>query len=82
MKVLPAAVVVGFTFLLLRSRRVEWLAAAAGGENGTVVGWVRVVAYPRKARDRCSPYSPPRTTAQIYPRRRYETRNFLRQLIG
>jgi hypothetical protein len=64
------------------SSRVEWLAAAAGGENGTVVASVRVVGYPRTRRGLCARYSPPRATVQIYPRRYYVKRDFLRRLIG
>jgi hypothetical protein len=63
------------------NRRVEWLAAAAGGENGTVVGWVRVVGYPGAGRN-CAAYAPPRVTTQIYPRRYYSSRDILRRLIG
>lgn len=62
-------------------RRAQWLAAAAGGENGTVVGWVRVVGYPSSRHD-CTVYAPPRVTVQIYPRRYYNSRDILRRLIG
>lgn len=48
---------------------VEWLAAASGGENGIVVGWVRVVGYSAHVGRSCSGYAPPRVTVQIYPRR-------------
>lgn len=62
-------------------RRVLWLAVAAGGENGTVVGWVRVIGYPSSRHD-CTVYAPPRVTAQIYPRRYYNSQDILRRLIG
>jgi hypothetical protein len=61
--------------------RVEWLAAVAGGENGNVVGSVRVVGFPRGGRN-CAPYDPPRATIQTYPRRQYYPRGILRRLIG
>jgi hypothetical protein len=69
------------TWFRYSARRVQWLAAAAGGENGTVVGWVRVAGYPRAEPD-CGPYAPPRVTVQIYPRRYYTSRDFLRHFIG
>jgi hypothetical protein len=62
-------------------RRVQWLAAASGGENGTVVGWVRVIGYPSSRHD-CTVYAPPRATVQIYPRRYYTSRDILRHFIG
>lgn len=63
--------------------RMQWLAAAASGENGTVVGWVRVTGYPSSGRD-CTPYMPPRVTIQVYPRRYYRLPDYplLRHLIG
>jgi hypothetical protein len=69
-----------------RPDRVEWLAAAAGGENGNVVGWVRVLGYGTdRANNPCSPNDPPRATVQVYPRGfdydRLSVR-FLRRLIG
>jgi hypothetical protein len=67
-----------------RPSRVEWLAAAAGGENGVVVGWVRVVGYStQKSCD--AVYDPPRVTVQIYPRSLNYDENssrYLRHLIG
>lgn len=65
------------------SHRVEWLAAAAGGENGTVVGWVRVVGYSRASAYACDDvYDPPRAAIQTYPRT-YPPPGFsLRKLIG
>lgn len=69
-----------------RPSRVEWLAAAAGGENGTVVGWVRVVGYSAHVGKSCSGYAPPRVTVQIYPRRYYSGGEsfgrILRRFIG
>ena len=68
-----------------RPSRVEWLAAAAGGENGTVVGWVRVVGYSAHVGKSCSAYAPPRVTVQIYPRSvNYDENSwrYLRRLIG
>jgi hypothetical protein len=63
------------------SSRVQWLAAGAGGENGAVVGWLRVVGYPSTGPN-CAPYAPPRVTMQMYPRN-YFLRGFtLRQFIG
>src|SRR5579859_3028379 len=62
-----------------------WLAAAAGGENGAVVGWVRVVGHPAHS-DTCqSDYYPLRVTIQTYPRSWDSNRNswrYLRRLIG
>jgi hypothetical protein len=68
-----------------RPDRIEWLAAAAGGENGVVVGWVRVVGYSGHAATSCSAYAPPRVTIQIYPRSLDYDENswrYLRRLIG
>lgn len=69
-----------------RHSRVEWLAAAAGGENGVVVGWVRVVAYSTRPGKSCNAiYGPPRVTIQIYPRSQNYDENssrYLRHLIG
>ncbi len=68
-----------------RSGRVEWLAAAAGGENGVVVGWVRVVGYSARVGKSCGLYDPLRVTVQIYPRSFDYNKNssgFLRRLIG
>lgn len=64
-------------------RRIEWLAAAAGGENGTVVGWVRVIGYSRNSLGACDDvHDPPRATIETYPRR-YPPPGFsLRKLIG
>lgn len=68
--------------------RVERLAAAAFGENGTVVGWVRVVGYARTSLGACDDaYDPPRTTIQTYPRSYgppgvVSPREWLRKLIG
>ncbi|HUJ55042.1 MAG TPA: hypothetical protein VLW49_03530 [Gaiellaceae bacterium] len=65
------------------TRRVAWLAAAAGGENGTVVGWVRVVGYSRNSPYACDDVSdPPRATVQIYPRDYPPPGYSLRKLIG
>jgi hypothetical protein len=62
-----------------------WLAAAAGGENGVVVGWVRVIGHSAHS-DTCqSGYDPLRVTVQIYPRSLDYNRNswrYLRRLIG
>jgi hypothetical protein len=64
------------------TRRVLWVAAAADGEDGTVVGWVRVVGYPSSGPN-CAPYTPPRVTIQIYPRRYYYARgDLLCRFIG
>ena len=58
---------------------VQWLAAGAGGEEGTVVGAVRVnYSYPSRE-PHCYPYAPPRVTVQFYPRRYYASRDFLRK---
>ncbi|HZS30000.1 MAG TPA: hypothetical protein VFA37_01945 [Gaiellaceae bacterium] len=68
-----------------RPSQVEWLAAAAGGENGVVVGWVRVIGYGAHAGKSCSAYDPPRVTVQIYPRTQNYDENsgrYLRLLIG
>ena len=68
-----------------RRDRAEWLAAAAGGENGVVVGWVRVIGRGAQA-DTCqSGYDPLRVTVQTYPRSFDYNRNsarYLRRLIG
>lgn len=63
-------------------KRVQFLAAASGGEEGTVAGVVRVnYGYP--SRDpHCFTYAPPRATVQIYPRRYYSSRDGLGQFIG
>lgn len=62
-----------------------WLAAAAGGENGVVVGWVRVIGHSAHS-DTCqSGYDPLRVTVQIYSRSFDYNRNswrYLRRLIG
>ena len=68
-----------------RPSRVEWLAAAAGGENGVVVGWVRVAGYSAGEGKSCVTYDPPRVTIQIYPRSLNYDENsprYLRRLIG
>lgn len=68
-----------------RPKRVEWLAAAAGGENGVVVGWVRVIGHSTRVGKSCSAYDPPRVTVQIFPRSiNYDenSRRYLRRLIG
>jgi len=68
-----------------RPNRVEWLAAASAGENGVVVGWVRVVGYGAHAGKSCWTYQPPRVTVQIYPRSIDYDENswrYLRRLIG
>ena len=68
-----------------RRDHVLWLAAAAGGENGSVVGWVRVIGH-RAHSDTChSGYDPLRVTVQVYPRSTDYDRNswrYLRHLIG
>jgi hypothetical protein len=68
-----------------RRDRAEWLAAAAGGENGVVVGWVRVIGRSAHA-DTCqSGYDPLQVTVQTYPRSFDYGRNsarYLRRLIG
>jgi hypothetical protein len=68
-----------------RRDRVEWLAAAAGGENGVVVGWVRVIGRSAHS-DTCqSSYGPLRVTVQTYPRSFDYDRGsarYLRRLIG
>lgn len=68
-----------------RRDRAEWLAAAAGGENGVVVGWVRAIGRSAHA-DTCqSGYDPLRVTVQTYPRSLAYDRNsarYLRRLIG
>jgi hypothetical protein len=65
--------------------RIEWLAAAAGGENGVAVGWVRVAGYSAGEAKSCVTYDPPRVTIQIYPRSLNYDENsprYLRHLIG
>jgi hypothetical protein len=58
---------------------VQWLAAGAGGEEGTVVGAIRVnYGYPSRE-PHCYPYAPPRVSVQFYPRRYYASRDFLRK---
>ena len=67
-----------------RPSRVEWLAAAAGGENGVVVAWVRLVADSAHVGKSCSTYDPPLVTVQIYPRTFHYDENswrYLRHLI-
>jgi hypothetical protein len=60
-------------------KRVQYLAAASGGEEGTVVGVVRMnYGYPSRE-PLCFTYAPPRATVQIYPRRYYNSRDFLRR---
>jgi hypothetical protein len=66
-----------------RADGVQWLAAGAYGEDGMVVGTVRVAFSYHQG-----PYvdSAPRTTIQLYPRRAYEARrslspSFLRRFI-
>jgi hypothetical protein len=62
--------------------RVQWLAAASGGEEGTAVGSVRVnYGYPSREYH-CFPYAPPRVTVQFYPRRYYDSRDFLSHFTG
>lgn len=62
--------------------RVQWLAAGAGGEEGTVVGVLRVnYGYPSRE-PHCFSYAPPRVTVQFFPRRYYRSRDFLRQFTG
>jgi hypothetical protein len=52
------------------SHRVQWLAAAAGGEGGVSVGVVRVVFLAgRFGAWECAYHTPPRVTVQMYPRR-------------
>ena len=64
------------------AKRVQYLAAGSGGEEGTVVGVVRVnYSYPSRE-PLCFPYAPPRSTVQVYPRRYYISRDFLRQFTG
>lgn len=64
------------------AKQVQWLAAASGGEEGTVVGAVRIdYSYPSRG-PHCFPYAPPRLTVQFYPRRYYNSHNFLRQFTG
>jgi hypothetical protein len=61
-----------------RNSNVQWLAVAAGGENGTVVGVVRAnFGY----RDGEPHYSPPRVTVRLYPRRYYSSPQFLRRFV-
>ncbi len=61
---------------------VQWLAAGAGGEEGTVVGVLRVnYGYPSRE-PHCFSYAPPRVTVQFFPRRYYRSRDFLRQFTG
>ncbi|MDX6481916.1 MAG: hypothetical protein QOG85_2426 [Gaiellaceae bacterium] len=73
------------TWFPRRRSRTQWLAAAAGGENGSVVGWVRVVGRSAHS-DRCqSGYDPLRVTVKIYPRSLNYNENswgYLRHLIG
>jgi hypothetical protein len=60
-------------------KRVQYLAAGSGGEEGTVVGVVRVnYGWPSRE-PHCFPYAPPRLTIQFYPRRYYNSRDPLRQ---
>jgi hypothetical protein len=68
-----------------RLDRVEWLAAAAGGENGVVVGWVRVAGRSAHSNTCQSAYDPLRVTVQIHPRSLDYNRGssrYLRRLIG
>jgi hypothetical protein len=62
-----------------RNDDVQWLAAAAGGENETVVGVVRADFGYRGGEPS---YSPPRVTVQLYPRRYYKARDFLRRFTS
>ncbi len=62
------------------ARRVQQLAAAAGGENGTVVAVVRATGWAKHG-DACWFFNPPRVTVQLYPRRYYYRPNFLRHLL-
>jgi hypothetical protein len=68
-----------------RRSHALWLAAAAGGENGVVVGWVHVIGHSAHS-DTCqSAYDPLRVTVQIYSRSLDYNRNswrYLRRLIG
>ena len=64
------------------AEQVQWLAAASGGKEGTVVGAVRIdYSYPSRE-SHCFPYAPPRLTVQFFPRRYYNSRDFLRQFTG
>ena len=60
-------------------KRIQYLAAGSGGEEGTVVGVVRVNYGSPSREPHCFNYAPPRVTVQIYPRRYYNSRDFLRQ---
>jgi hypothetical protein len=63
-------------------KRVQYLAAGSGGEEGTVVGVVRVNYGSPSREPHCFPYAPPRMTVQFYPRHYYSSRDFLRQFTG
>lgn len=71
------------TWFRYSRNRVQWLGAVASGEDGAVVGWARVVGYPRSSRrGNCDAYDPPRVTVQIYPRSYDVPRDVLGRLIG
>ena len=67
------------TWFPCRNDNVQRLAVAAGGENGTVVGVVRADFGYRHGEPH---YSPPRVTVQLYPRRYYSSRDFLRKFTN
>ena len=61
------------------ANQTQWLAAASGGEEGTVVGAIRIdYSYPSREYH-CFPSAPPRLTVPFSPRRYYDSRDFLRQ---